>query len=97
MLSQYDPDPKPPVSPGSTGSNDPKVNQSNSAAYVIRANTMLWKKIAALHLRDVDDIEHHISSLRNAIPPMSGQNQDQVQDQVPQRGIVLRPSLPRYP
>jgi hypothetical protein len=43
MLSQYDPDPKPPVSPGS---NDPKVNQSNSAAYVI----MLWKKIAALHL-----------------------------------------------
>jgi hypothetical protein len=47
MLSQYDPDPKPPVSPGP---NNPKVNQSNSAAYVVRANTMLWKKIAALHL-----------------------------------------------
>ncbi len=39
---------------------------------------MLWKKITALHLRDMDDIEHHISSLRNALPPMPGQNQDQV-------------------
>ncbi len=39
---------------------------------------MLWQKIAALHLRDVDDIEHHISSLRNALPPIPGQNPNQV-------------------
>jgi hypothetical protein len=44
MLSQYDPDPKPPPTP------DPKANQSNSAAHVVRANTMLWKRIASLHL-----------------------------------------------
>ena len=45
---------------------------------MVRANTMLWKRIADLHLRDVDDIEHHISSLRNALPPVSGRNPDQV-------------------
>jgi hypothetical protein len=75
MLGQYDPDPKPPTTPGP---NDLKVNHSNSAAWAVRANTMLWKRIAALHLRDVEDIENHISSLRNALPPMPGQDQDQV-------------------
>jgi hypothetical protein len=39
---------------------------------------MLWKRIADLQLQDVDDIEHHISSLWNALLPMPGQNQDWV-------------------
>jgi hypothetical protein len=88
MLSQYDPDPKPPAS------SDPKVNQSNSAAYVIRANTMLWKQIAALHLRDVDDIEHHISSLHNALPPLPGQNQDRVHVKSP--FVQVRPNAEQF-
>ncbi len=88
MLSQYDPYPKPPTSP------DPKVNQSNSAAYVVRANTMLGKWKAALHLRDVDDIEHHISSLRNALPPMPGQNQDQVHVKSP--FVHARPNAEQF-
>ncbi len=44
---------------------------------------MLWKRIAVLHLCDVDNIEHHISSLRNAPPPMPGQDQDQVHAKSP--------------
>jgi len=60
------------------GPSDPKVNHSSSSAWAVRANTMLWKRIAKLHLRDVDDIEHHISSLQNALPPMPSQDQDQV-------------------
>jgi hypothetical protein len=85
MLSQCDPNPKSP---------DPKVNQSNSAAHVVRANTLLWKKIAALHLRDVDNIEHHISSLRNALPPMPGQNQDQVHVKSP--FVQARPNAEQF-
>jgi hypothetical protein len=44
---------------------------------------MLWKRIAVLHLRDVDDIELHISSLRNALLPMPGEGQDQVHIKFP--------------
>ncbi len=65
------------------GPSDLKVNHSSSAAWAVRANTMLWKRIAVLHLHDVDDIEHHISSLQNALPPMPGQDQDQVHAKSP--------------
>jgi len=75
MLGQFDPEVK---SPKSSTTKPPAGNFSNSAAMTIRANSLLWQKIAALHLRDVDDIEHHISSLRNALPPIPGQNPDQV-------------------
>jgi hypothetical protein len=77
MLSQYEPEPKVTVF-----FSDPRVNlnctqnQNTDASNLVRANTMLWKKITALHLRDVDDIEHHISSLRNALPPIPGRNPD---------------------
>jgi hypothetical protein len=58
MLGQFTPTPKP-------GTTTPKPeylgNFTNSAAATIRANSLLWQKIASLHLRDVDDIEHHIS------------------------------------
>ena len=79
MLSQYEPETK-----ATVFFSDPRVKvngtqKANSeAANLVRANTMLWKRIADLHLRDVDDIEHHISSLRNALPPVSGRNPDQV-------------------
>ncbi len=36
----------------------------------VRAHGKLWKKVADLHLHDLDDIEHHVSSLRNALPPL---------------------------
>jgi hypothetical protein len=56
-----------------------RTQSSNSdAAKLVRANTLLWLKIAPLHLRDVDDIEHHISSLRNTLPPIPGVGQDRV-------------------
>jgi hypothetical protein len=71
------------------GPNDQKVNHSNSAAWAISANTILRKKINALHLRDEDDIEHHISSLRNALLQMPGQDQDQVH--------MKSPFVPRAP
>ena len=64
MMSQYEPEAK-----ATVFFSDPRVNlnrtqKANSdAANLVRANTMLWKRIADLHLRDVDDIEHHISSL----------------------------------
>jgi hypothetical protein len=75
MLRQFDPEVK---SPKSSTIKPPAGNFSNSAAMTVRANSLLWQKIAALHLCDVDDIEHHISSLRNALPPIPGQNPDQV-------------------
>jgi hypothetical protein len=79
MLSQYEPEAN-----ATVFFSDPRVNlnrtqKSNSdAANLVRANTMLWKRIADLHLRDVEDIEHHISSLQNALPPVPGQNPDRV-------------------
>jgi hypothetical protein len=79
MLSQYEPETKATVffsDPRVKVNGTQKVN--SEAANLVRANTMLWKRIADLHLRDVDDIEHHISSLRNALPPVSGRNPDQV-------------------
>jgi len=78
MLGQFDPDVRSPPKSGSSMTKPPAGNFSNSAAMTIWANSMLWQKIAALHLRDVDDIEHHISSLRNALPPIPGKNPDQV-------------------
>ena len=44
----------------------------------IRAQGKLWKKVADLHLRDLDDIEHHVSSIRNALPPLPNRRKDQV-------------------
>jgi hypothetical protein len=44
----------------------------------IRAHGKLWKKVANLHLWDLDDIEHHVSSLRNALPPLPNGRKDQV-------------------
>jgi hypothetical protein len=44
----------------------------------IRAQGKLWKKVADLHLRDLDDIEHHVSSLRNPLPPLPNRRKDQV-------------------
>jgi hypothetical protein len=44
----------------------------------IWAQGKLWKKVADLHLRDLDDIEHHVSSLRNALPPLPNRRKDQV-------------------
>jgi hypothetical protein len=79
MLSQYEPEAKVTVF-----FSDPRVNLNRTqkpntdAANLVRANTMLWKRIADLHLRDVDNIEHHISSLRNALPPIPGRNPDRV-------------------
>jgi hypothetical protein len=78
MLGQGEYEPKPPPMPGP---NDPKPrggNHSPRAAWTVRTNTMLWKRIADLHLHDVDDIEHHISSLWNALRRLSGHGQDQV-------------------
>jgi hypothetical protein len=75
MLGQFTPIPKPGIT---TPKPEYLGNFTNSAAMTVRANSLLWQKIAALHLRDVDDIEHHISSLRNALPPIPGQNSDQV-------------------
>jgi hypothetical protein len=74
MLSQYEPEAK-----ATIFFSDPRVKLNNTqkanseAANLVRANTMLWKRIADLHLRDVDDIEHHISSLRNALRPSLGE------------------------
>ncbi len=70
MLSQYEPEAK-----ATVFFSDPRVNlnrtqkPNSDAANLVRANTMLWKRIADLHLWDVDDIEHHILSFRNALPP----------------------------
>jgi hypothetical protein len=75
MLGQFDPEVR---SSKTTTTKPPAGNFSNSAALTVRANSLLWQKIAALLLRDVDDIEHHISSLRNALPPIPGENPDQV-------------------
>jgi len=75
MLGQFTPTPRPGVT---TPVPEYLGNFTNSAAATIRANSMLWQRIASLHLRDVDDIEHHISSLRNALPPLPGQNPDQI-------------------
>jgi hypothetical protein len=83
MLGQFDPDVRSPSKSGSSTTKPPAGNFSNSAAMTIRANSMLWQKIAALHLWDIDDIEHHISSLRNALPPIPGQNLDQVHVESP--------------
>ncbi|MFN9981425.1 MAG: hypothetical protein ACK53Y_15980, partial [bacterium] len=58
MLGQFTPTPKPGVT---TPVPEYLGNFTNSAAATIRANSMLWQRIASLHLRDVDDIEHHIS------------------------------------
>jgi hypothetical protein len=79
MLSQYEPETK-----ATVFFSDPRVRvngtqkATSEAANLVRANTMLWKRIADLHLCNVDDIEHHISSLRNDLPPLHGQSQDQV-------------------
>ncbi len=79
MLSQYEPKAK-----ATVFFSDPRVNlnrtqkPNSDAANLVRANTMLWKRIADLHLRDVDDIEHHISSFLNALPPIPGKNPDRV-------------------
>ena len=75
MLGQFTPTPKPGVT---TPKPEYLGNFTNSAAATIRANSLLWQKITSLHLRDVDDIEHHISSLRNALPPIPGRDQDQI-------------------
>jgi hypothetical protein len=75
MLGQFDPEVR---SSKTTTTKPPAGNFSNSAAMTVRANSLLWQKIAALHLRDVDDIEHHISSLCNALPPIPGENPYQV-------------------
>jgi len=51
MLSQYEPEAK-----ATIFFSDPRVNlnrtqnQNTEASNLVRANTMLWKKIAALHL-----------------------------------------------
>jgi hypothetical protein len=34
--------------------------------------------VVEVHLRDVDDIDHHVSSLRNALPRMPSSNEDQI-------------------
>jgi hypothetical protein len=75
MLGQFTPTPRPGVT---TPIPEYLGNFTNSAASAIRANSMLWLRIASLHLRDVDDIEHHISSLRNALPPLPGRGEDQI-------------------
>jgi hypothetical protein len=77
MLSQYEPQVKATVFFSDSRVNLNRTQKPNTeAANLVRANTMLWKRIADLHLRDVDDIEHHISSLRNALPPIPGRNPD---------------------
>ncbi len=72
----YDIKPPPPLVP-----NDPKPrggNFSSSASWTVQANAMLRKRIADLHLHNMDDIEHHISSLRNDFSPLPGKSQDQI-------------------
>jgi hypothetical protein len=77
MLGQGKYQPKPPPMPVP---NDPKPRGGNhsSTAWTVRANTMLWKRITDLYLHNVDDIEHHISPLQNALSLLPGQGQDQV-------------------
>ncbi len=73
------------------GTDDPAVyrermgiNSANSKTvdatvpWAIKVNTQLWKKVVKLHLRDVDDIDHHVSSLQNALPRMPSSNEDQI-------------------
>jgi len=51
---------------GTNGANNKTMDATVPLA--IKANTQLWKKVVELHLHDVDDIDHHVSSLRNALP-----------------------------
>jgi hypothetical protein len=45
--------------------NKPEDLPQNSLVW---ENARLWHKIAQLHLRDVEDLEHNVASLRNALP-----------------------------
>jgi hypothetical protein len=36
---------------------------------LVGENARLWHKIAQLHLRDVEDLEHNVAALRNTLPP----------------------------
>jgi hypothetical protein len=46
--------------------------------WAIKANIQLWKKVVELHLCNMDDIDHHVSSVRNALPRMPSSNEDQI-------------------
>jgi hypothetical protein len=45
--------------------NKPEDLPQNSMVW---ENARLWHKIAQLHLREVEDLEHNVASLRNALP-----------------------------
>jgi hypothetical protein len=95
MLSQYEPEPKATVFFSDSRVNLNRTqNQNTDTSNLVRANTMLWKKITALHLQDVEDIEHHISSLRNALPPIPGRNPDRVHVSSP--FVPARPNAEQF-
>jgi len=61
---------------GTNSANNKTVDAT--VPWAIKANTHLWKKVVKLHLRDVDDIDHHVSSLRNVLPRLPSSNEDQI-------------------
>jgi len=65
------------------GSSTSKSAIDASMPWAIKANAKLWKKVVNLHLCDMDDIDHHISSLRNALPRLPNCNKDQIHVKLP--------------
>jgi len=61
---------------GTNGTNNKTVD--HTTVWSIKANTQLWKKVVELQLCDVDDIDHHVSSLRNVLPYLPSCDEDQV-------------------
>jgi hypothetical protein len=45
---------------------------------LVRENARLWHKIAQLHLRDVEDLEHNVGALRNALPTVPNSNSGRI-------------------
>jgi hypothetical protein len=58
--------------------NNNKSAMDASMPWAIKANAQLWKKVVELHLCDMDDIDHHISSLRNMLPRLPNCNEGQI-------------------
>jgi hypothetical protein len=86
---------------GTNGANSKTVDAT--VPWAIKVNTQLRKKVVKLHLHDVDDIDHHVSSLRNALPRMPSSNEDQIHLNPPvhrspnfQPGASLYTSLSRH-
>jgi len=45
---------------------------------LVRENARLWHKIAQLHLRDIEDLEHNVGALRNALPTVPNSSSGQI-------------------